>query len=84
MARYYAVEGVDVVHILYNLCSVSLESLAWVPLLKLGQHRLRLVTQSNPDPGMCTQCSYSGAATMGASSYIECQEAHGAKGSGQS
>lgn len=45
MVRYYAVEGVDVVHILYN--NVSEKSPACVLILKLGQHRHRLLTQSH-------------------------------------
>lgn len=43
MVSYYAVEGVDVVHVLYNLNSMSLEkSLVCVLILKLGQHCLCL------------------------------------------
>lgn len=44
MVRYCAVEGADVVHVLYNLHSMeSLEKrLACVLILKLGQHHLCL------------------------------------------
>lgn len=43
MVSYYAVEGVDVVHVLYNLNSMSLEKrLACVLILKPGQYCLCL------------------------------------------
>lgn len=51
------------VHVLYNPLSVCPESLACALVLKLGQHRHCLLTQSHTshEEGVCTQCSCSGA-----------------------